>query len=89
MSTPGGKGSTQRPTDHEAFSSAWDRIFGKEKLTEQNFMGKANKLCQAITDAGWTPMTAGWVTANCEHKENCHEPFCQCEVKDERSSATE
>lgn len=57
MNTPGGKGSTQRPTDHEAFSSAWDRIFGKKP--------------------------------ECENKENCHEPFCQCEVKDERSSATE
>lgn len=26
----GGKGSTQRPTDHDAFSKAFERIFGKK-----------------------------------------------------------
>lgn len=27
----GGKGSKQRPTNHEAYTTAWDRIFGKEE----------------------------------------------------------
>ncbi len=26
----GGKGSTQRPTDQEAFAKAWERIFGEK-----------------------------------------------------------
>jgi hypothetical protein len=31
MSSEAGKGSKQRPTDHEAFSEAFDRIFGKKQ----------------------------------------------------------
>lgn len=31
MSTPGGKGSTQRPTDKQKFDEAWERIFGEKK----------------------------------------------------------
>lgn len=27
----GGKGSKQRPTDHDAYSKNWDAIFGKKK----------------------------------------------------------
>jgi hypothetical protein len=27
----GGKGSKQRPTDHEKYSNNWDTIFGKKK----------------------------------------------------------
>lgn len=30
----GGKGSAQRPTDHEAFSRNMDLIFGKKKVTD-------------------------------------------------------
>jgi hypothetical protein len=30
MTSDGGKGSTPRPTDHEAFSKAFERIFGKK-----------------------------------------------------------
>lgn len=30
----GGKGSTQRPTDQEAFALAWERIFGKKPSDE-------------------------------------------------------
>jgi len=30
----GGKGSTQRPTDQEAFNQAWERIFGKKPSEE-------------------------------------------------------
>jgi hypothetical protein len=29
-SSPGGKGSTQRPTNHQAYADNWDRIFGKK-----------------------------------------------------------
>ena len=28
--TGAGKGSSQRPTNHEAYSDNWDRIFGKK-----------------------------------------------------------
>jgi len=31
MSNEAGKGSKQRPTDHNAFSEAFDRIFGKKQ----------------------------------------------------------
>ena len=29
-----GKGSKQRPTNHEAYGTAWDRIFGKKVSSE-------------------------------------------------------
>jgi hypothetical protein len=29
--TGAGKGSSQRPTNHEAYSDNWDRIFGKKE----------------------------------------------------------
>lgn len=32
MANEAGKGSKQRPTNYEAFSDAFDRIFGKKKL---------------------------------------------------------
>lgn len=35
MTSDGGKGSTQRPTDHEAFSKAFERIFGKKPSEDQ------------------------------------------------------
>lgn len=31
----GGKGSAPRPTNHEAFSQAWERIFGAKPSEEQ------------------------------------------------------
>ena len=31
----GGKGDSQRPTDHAAFSSNWDLIWGKKKQPER------------------------------------------------------
>lgn len=35
MAHEAGKGSKQRPTDQEAYSSGWDRIFGKNKQQDK------------------------------------------------------
>lgn len=40
----GGKGSKQRPTDHEKYNDNWDRIFNKNKGERANWYGEAEKL---------------------------------------------
>lgn len=40
----GGKGSKQRPTDHEKYNDNWDRIFNKNKGERANWYGEADKL---------------------------------------------
>ena len=34
MASDGGKGSSQRPTDAEAFSKGWEAVFGKKPSEE-------------------------------------------------------
>ena len=35
MMSDGGKGSTQRPTDHDKYSKNYDAIFGKKKQDKE------------------------------------------------------
>ncbi len=43
-SSNGGKGDRQRPTDHEAFSKAFERIFGKKPSEDQQAQGHCSTL---------------------------------------------
>lgn len=38
----GGKGSKQRPTNHEAYATAWDRIFGEKEEHSSDTQGATN-----------------------------------------------
>jgi uncharacterized protein with von Willebrand factor type A (vWA) domain len=52
-----GKGSSQRPTDHEAFSKAFERIFGKKPSDEQQKAYEQQK--ESAHEAIETPQAQG------------------------------
>lgn len=71
MSNEAGKGDRQRPTDHEAFSKAWETIFGNKPspgTLEQYDKLKLN----APRPEQLTPQGA---TGACGY------PFCKCVTK--------
>lgn len=65
----GGKGSKQRPTNHEAYASSWDKIFGEKGATSSDTQGAptvaaAMPMQSTPTEATALPVTAYQISAD-------------------------